>query len=145
MRSCFSCSKDADSLALMLTVFLREASFCTHTSTGRTLILLPSMTQIDTYRVCSKQFSVFKKNYGQQKEVQPLSVQVNYATPLFMTSHTHSGPAPPLITLTDEGCVAARSLFLTGISVDTLLETGRSLSSITVTGVGHWACVTDDR
>lgn len=74
-------------------------------------------------------FSVFKKNYGPQTEDRP---------------HTQSDPAPP-ITLTDEGCVAAQSLFLTGISVDTLLETGRTLSSFTVTGVGQWARVTDDQ
>lgn len=90
--------------------------------------------------------SVFKKNYGPQNEVHSLTAQVTYTMPACLTAltHTQSAPATP-ITLTDEGCVTAQSLFLTGISVDTLLETARTLSSFTLTGVGQWACVTDDR
>lgn len=59
-------------------------------------------------------------------------------------THTHQSYPIALIALTDERCVSAHGSFVADISTDGSLESARTPSSFTVTGLGHWAPVTDD-
>lgn len=82
-----------------------------------------------------------KEKSLKQKEMGYLGGKVKYTIPL-CTLTQNCAIAP--ITLSDEKCVSAHGSFVVGISMDTLLESARTLSSFTMTGLGQWAPVTDD-
>lgn len=59
------------------------------------------------------------------------------------SNQTHSFPIA-FIALTDERCASAHGSLVAGFSMDGSLESARTPSSFTMTGLGHGALLIDD-